>query len=155
MKFTGAGVLVFSTDEILGMKKDETSTLETVDQAKWKDYKLIQTGKLIMYGWNDDQPATNLTWNTPDTTLALETWLKTTKISMDRTNISRLHEELQKSQRLMENNDSPGYVGNMSKSSLHGVLTWIAITAACTAVIGLVAVISEKNCRKSPRKFFS
>ena len=70
MKFTRAGALVYSKDEILGLPVNKTTKLDIITAPNnsnhfvpWKDYALLQTGQKIMYSLDDADNAVELpTW---------------------------------------------------------------------------------------------
>ncbi|KAL5253529.1 hypothetical protein ACHWQZ_G013640 [Mnemiopsis leidyi] len=145
MIFTRAGALVFSREDILGMRLSDVSRLTVLHLPEktsyffpWHRYKMIQSGTKIIYSLDNQLTVKNLTWTSEEVFLELKNYVKATSIKQMETNISQLKQDLDNVTHLASLDLQPNFLGlGMSRkkwTDFIGIFSLSSTILSCAAV---------------------
>jgi hypothetical protein len=159
MLFTKAGALVFSREAILGMEVNEISKLTVLDEQNkasyffpWSDYKMIQTGKKVMYSLNNDLVVRNLTWKAEELHVVFNDYVRVSSQQKIEANITKIKEELKNVTDLAVLDYSPNFMGlGISRKNWTDFVGLFSFISTLLSILGIIALCCYKRLKKNNR----
>jgi len=159
MLFTKAGALVFSKGSILGMEVGETTKLTVLDKEfqtsyffSWSNFKMIQSGKKVIYSLTNDLVVKNLTWRSEQTAINFRHYLAETSEKEIRANITKIKDSLDNVTALAELDYMPNFLGmGVSRRKWIDTTGFFSFIATILSLAGVIVVCCYKRWTKNSR----
>lgn len=159
MMFTKAGGLVFSTKDILVMKRGESTRLSVISTQdkfsyflEWQYYTMIQSDQRIMYSLDNSLTIRNLTWSAAQASYNFKTYLANTSKHLVLTNISLLQEKIDNTTVLVNADLNPSYLGlNLSRKNFLDFSGMFSVITTLVTSLVVIFLCCYRRIKKQSR----
>ena len=154
--FTKAGALVFSREDILGMKRSEKTKLEIVSSPGkwsyfflWRVYSMIQTDRKVIYAPDNKLTVRTLEWRAGEQLLRFDSYLEKKATDVFHSNISHLKELVENTTLIITEEYEADYAMGMSKNKFIEFCSILSASLTVVSFIGLLVMFCVKTIKKN------